>query len=345
MMRTGFAASILFLTLVWPGGFPARCEEQPTPPFAEVYESLRTNLPATSDEELNRAAVRGLVDALHPAVLLVDESASDKESAGPVQARIFDESYGYLRIENVKPGLADRVMESLKELTLTNELKGLVVDLRFSGGEAYEEVAGVANIFVRREHDLLDYGEGMVKSESKWDAMIVPVTALVNGRTHSAAEVLAGVLRETGAALLVGGETAGEATVRREVALAGGYRLLLGGTPVKLGNGMPVPDDGLSPDVAVRVEPSREAAYLKEPYKDFASTDENDSPLAAIERRRINEAELVREKRNLLDPSSANNGDELEPFEPEHPVIRDPALSRAIDLLKGLAILNQNRAR
>ena len=56
-------------------------------------------------------------------------------------------------------------------------------------------------------------------------------------------------------------------------------------------------------------------------------------------RRRFNEAELVREKREGasfdLEVNDRNG-------EPERPLVHDPALARALDLLKGLAVVRHS---
>jgi hypothetical protein len=54
---------------------------------------------------------------------------------------------------------------------------------------------------------------------------------------------------------------------------------------------------------------------------------------------RFNEAELVREHRAGESPDEQTA---KRPPEPQVPVVSDPALARALDLLKGLAVVRQN---
>ena len=58
-------------------------------------------------------------------------------------------------------------------------------------------------------------------------------------------------------------------------------------------------------------------------------------------RPRFNEAELVRERREGI--SEADMTAARSP-EPEKPLVSDPALARALDLLKGLALVRQSRS-
>jgi hypothetical protein len=57
----------------------------------------------------------------------------------------------------------------------------------------------------------------------------------------------------------------------------------------------------------------------------------------AVRRPRFNEAELVRERRDgvALDTDASAEKE----VEPDKPVVQDPVLARALDLLKGLAVV------
>jgi hypothetical protein len=58
---------------------------------------------------------------------------------------------------------------------------------------------------------------------------------------------------------------------------------------------------------------------------------------------RLNEAELVREHREG-GSRVTNAAPRLRDEEPQTPVVSDPVLARALDLLKGLAVVRQSRS-
>ena len=58
-----------------------------------------------------------------------------------------------------------------------------------------------------------------------------------------------------------------------------------------------------------------------------------------IRRPRFNEAELVRERREGATMDADDNAREAEP---DKPVVHDPVLARALDLLKGLAVVRHS---
>ena len=93
--------------------------------------------------------------------------------------------------------------------------------------------------FVREEGAAaveLGQRDGAVEGQERGDCPL-PVAVLVNRQTAGAAEALAAVLRETGAGLILGSRTAGQAMVAQEFPLKNGERLRIATAPVQLGDG------------------------------------------------------------------------------------------------------------
>ena len=59
--------------------------------------------------------------------------------------------------------------------------------------------------------------------------------------------------------------------------------------------------------------------------------------------RRFNEAELVREQRDGVDLEAEFSVGGRFQTDPNLKIVRDPALARALDLLKGLAVVQKSR--
>jgi C-terminal processing protease CtpA/Prc len=239
-----------------------------------------------------------------------------------------------------------------RHLALTNELKGLVLDLRYADGIDYGAAAAAAGLFTAKAEPLLDWGSGVVSSEEKTNAIRLPVAVLVNRHTAGAAEALAAMLRETGAGLILGSQTAGQATILSEFPLSTGEQLRIAVGPVKLGDGTVLPADGLPPDIRINVSPEAERVYYADAYAQFptnnaslARSNTNNTPgttNVASRRVRFNEAELVREHREGLDRDLDTDNSPLPPrTEPPKPLVSDPVLVRALDLVKGLALVRR----
>jgi hypothetical protein len=154
-------------------------------------------------------------------------------------------------------------------------------------------------------------GNGLDAAKSAADffaARKLPLAILVNGDTRDAADKLASDLREAQAGLIFGSATA-----------------------------------DLQPDITVTVKPVDEKIYLDDPYalpptNNIVADGTTNAMPYYIDH--TSEADLVRQK--------IKDGDEDENTAPVRaapakPVIRDPALARAVDFLKALAILQPAR--
>lgn len=353
MIRSGFALiSAVFLSSF--GGLSASGQTNGgSPSFQEVYDLIHQHAKGVSDAELNRAAVQGLVAALAPKVSWVTNDRSANAMAGAraiSQGKIYEGNIAYFRIARVEAGLAEAVSASYRQLDATNTINGIVLDLRYTDGSDYEAAAAAVDLFVRKKEALINWNGRMLSSQAKANAITVPVAVLVNHATSGASEALAAMLREAGTALILGSRTAGEAMLSQDYPLADGEGLRIASAPIVLGDGSSLSTDGIKPDIDVTVSLEDERKFYADAFlvvmpktNQVANSTNNIASEAddTLERVPFNEAELVREHK------AGENPDEdapKRPPEPKVPVVSDPALARALDLLKGLAVVRQNRS-
>jgi hypothetical protein len=360
MIRIGIR-SLLTVWLVLLGVQPgllwgqSKAEDTAGPDFKEVYDLVRAHLAGMSEAQLNQAAVQALVSGLSPRVSLVTNGAAAKARAeAPLvsKSNLFNAEIGYVRIQRVGDGLANAVREAYQKMAGTNKLDGVILDLRYAAGDDYASAVATAELFIKKDQPLLDWGTGMVRSKDKSDAISLPVAVLVNRQTTGAAEALAAVLRETGSGLILGSRTAGQAMIAQEFPLKNGERLRIATAPIQLGDGSTMLDQGLKPDITVEVTTADERAYYADAYKaprrgellagaGLAMTNQASGTNRAVRRPRFNEAELVRERREGISEADVTAFGEREP---EKPMVTDPVLARALDLLKGLALVRQSHS-
>ncbi len=323
----------------------------PVPKFEEVYQLLRTN-GTLAEAELNRAAVQGLLDQLHSRVALVTNTVAGADSLS--KNFVLDDSFAYFRIGQVEGGLNESFKSAYTKLLATNKLKGIVLDLRYATGTDYSSGARTADLFITTEQPLLRWGETSARSSVKTNAIALPVAVLVNRQTSGAAEALAAMLRDAQVGLILGTNTAGQASVFKEFKLSDGQTLKVASSPVKLGNGKEIPAEGLKPDIEIAVNSADERAFYDNPYRTTSRSAviSNSSTNSATgnadtnrPRRRLNEAELVRMQREGLTPDQDVVEKPLKEMDAIHPVLSDPALVRALDLLKGLAVVQRQAER
>jgi hypothetical protein len=118
---------------------------------------------------------------------------------------------------------------------------------------------------------------------------------------------------------------------------------------IRLGDGEALSSAGVKPDIIVAVNAADEKNYFADPFKDGGKpllTARTNAPLATVTnapRRRLNEADLVRRQKEGQNPDDDIATGKLRDLEPPKPLVQDPALARALDLLKGLAVVKQFR--
>jgi len=308
------------------------------PSFQEVYDLVRSNLAGASEATVNQSAVRGLLQQFPGRVLLVTNTppagvATNEPALASV--RTFERAFGYVRVARVEPGLAGAIGAELARWSSSNHFDGLVLDLRFARGEDFAEAARVADLLVTEARPLIDWGQGVVSATAKTNAVPGAVAVLVNGRTAGAAEAIAAALRQAETAILIGSHTAGEAAIFKEFPLTTGDRLRVATGAVRVGDGLALSPEGVTPDIGVEVGVADEMAYLADPYRSVG--------LAGTNRvGRLTEAGLVKMRREGLDPDTAPV-----PVQATHlpvgPWVTDPVLARALDLLTGLAVVQPSR--
>ena len=348
MMRIGIYPFLCGLLVFLSAQTRVIAQTHEAPDYKEVYDLIREHLGGTSDSDLNRAAVQGLTAALAPRVTLVTNGPTEEASPSGemvLKSSLFDGDIGYVRIGRVGNGLSEALRKAYNELATTNKLRGLVLDLRYASGDDYAAAASTADLFLKKEQPLLNWGNGVVKSTEKSDALTLPVAVLVNRKTTGSAEALAAIMRQAGVGLILGGRTAGQAVVAKEFPLKNGDKLKIATARIEVGETVLLSPEGVKPDIHVEVKPEDEKAYYTDAFKvvqkqelvasaNGASATNQVAGTNRVRRPRFNEAELVRERKEgvNLDLESGND-------EPEKPSVRDPVLARALDLLKGLAVV------
>ncbi len=312
--------------------------------FKELYSLIESNLVGMPPQELEKAAVRGLLKELEGKVSLLAAvtNAPSTNAPGLLSTNVFDNTYAYVRLGRLEDGTAGTFSNALQSLRATNDIKGLVMDLRFSDGTNYPAAMAVADLFVKKETPLLQIEEATISSTAKSISLSLPAVVLVNRRTAAAAEALAAVLRHQNAALIIGGRTAGQALIYRDLALSDGQHVRMASRYIRVAEGMQLPTRGLKPDIEVEVPEASEWRYLENPYAQLNSVPELGlADALGFSRSTVNEAELVRRHREGLNPDADPATTPASEPRPAAKTVRDPVLNRALDLLKGLAVVKK----
>jgi carboxyl-terminal processing protease len=195
-----------------------------------------------------------------------------------VRARMMDDGIGYLRISSFSATTGTEMAASVKEL-MTQQPRGLVIDLRNNpGGYLQTSVDAVAQLMDPGSVVLYQQsGNGdrkTYRTEGGGTATQVPVVVLINKGSASASEIMAGALRDSGRAILVGEKSFGKGTVQNvhELSDKSGLRVTTAQwlTPSEA----PIQGVGLTPDQVVEMPAtatiSSEATREEDPQLDAA---------------------------------------------------------------------------
>lgn len=313
------------------------------PRFSEVYQLIQKNLPGSSEDEMDQAALKGLVSALAPRVSLIlppSDSANNTVSTLVTRSNLFDNSIAFLRIGSVAQGLQNDFGREFNALATKAKPTGIILDLRYAGGTDYGAAARFVELFTREKQPIMDWGAGTYSSQHKTNAVDAPLVVLVNSKTEGAAEALAAALRDVAGGLILGNTTAGRAFRYAEYKLQSGDVLRIAQGPVLSGKGKEFPSSGIKPDITVALSDSDELAWFSDPYYS-GPTNSAATVFTGARRGAMNEAELVRERRgDTENPAVARKP----PTVAAQRQVQDPTLSRALDLLKGIALMRQTKS-
>jgi carboxyl-terminal processing protease len=168
------------------------------------------------------------------------------------------EPVAQVRIAGFSEGVTQDLERVLKRIK-TEELKGIILDLRDNPGGLFGEAVGTASQFLKGGNVLLEKnakGEiTPVPVRPGGIAPDIPLAVLINSGTASAAEIVSGALKDAGRALLIGQTTFGTGTVLREFFLSDGSALLLAVEEWLTPDGHTIWHKGIVPNMEVRLPP------------------------------------------------------------------------------------------
>jgi len=172
-----------------------------------------------------------------------------------VRQRVIEKGIGYLAIARFSEATSADTAAALAQLRQQNALDVLVLDLRNDPGGLVDQSIAVADLFLDAGTIVTIRGrQGSVETQRAHKGGVatnVPIIALVDQGTASAAEILAGALRDHGRAKLVGTKTYGKGTVQTFFDLEDGAGLKLTTARFYTPKGNSLESKGLMPDVIV----------------------------------------------------------------------------------------------
>lgn len=175
--------------------------------------------------------------------------------------RMMEDGVVYLQITAFENVTQEQFEKAWAEITSTGEMKGLILDLRNNLGGGLNPVMKVANALV--PEGLVSYTEdkqgNRQEFRSEGTGAGVPMVVLVNEKSASASELLAGALKERGAAQLVGTTTYGKGIVQTTWSLSDGTAFKMTTAKYYTPDGHNIQGTGIEPDIFIDLTAEQKA--------------------------------------------------------------------------------------
>ncbi len=162
---------------------------------------------------------------------------------------------GIIRISRFGDDTAGRVRKAADEFK-TQNLKGIIVDLRGNGGGYLESAQEIASLWLDNGKVVLTErrgGEIIETHRAEGNPVLkgVPTVILIDQSSASASEILAGALQDNQVARLVGEKSFGKGSVQSIIDLSGGAKLKVTIAKWYTPKGKNISKHGITPDVTV----------------------------------------------------------------------------------------------
>ena len=278
-----------------------------------------------------------------------------------VKSKLVEDGYGYLRVTSFQENTAAALVKHLNDLYKQGPLKGLVLDLRNDPGGLLNMAVGVSAAFLPpntlvtstdgrtpdAKHQFYTVPEDYLRG-SKEDFIRnlpaeirkVPMVVLINGGSASASEIVAGALQDHKRAVVMGTTSFGKGSVQTVLPLPGKTAIKLTTARYFTPSGRSIQAKGIVPDIVVEESANgNSSTRLRE--ADLENHLENNK-----DKEKDAATPVKPQSKAPAKPKSSpgkDEGDEpLEPTSRELASKKDYQLNQALNLLKGLQIM-QNK--
>jgi carboxyl-terminal processing protease len=165
----------------------------------------------------------------------------------------------YITFSTFSQGSAKKLREAVATAVQQDHVDAVVLDLRNNGGGLLTEAVDVASIFIPQ--GVIVTTDGLHSPKQVFNATgnafaDVPVYVLVNSFSASASEIVAGALKDTKRATLVGETTFGKGLVQDVLGLSNGGALKVTIAVYLTPSGTDINKKGITPNVVVTVDPN-----------------------------------------------------------------------------------------
>ena len=173
-----------------------------------------------------------------------------------VKHEMLPHGIGYLRISQFQNRTGPDLIKAISNFQSQGEFNGLILDLRNNPGGVLSAAIEVTDAFINEGLIVSTKGrdeflDSKYKATNETVLADQPIVVLINGGSASAAEIVAGALRDHERAVLIGNPSFGKGSVQTILALENEYALKLTTALYYTPNGRSIQATGIQPTIQV----------------------------------------------------------------------------------------------
>ena len=173
-----------------------------------------------------------------------------------VKSRIINEKTGYLRLTSFNENSSDQIKKEIKKFKKNKNIENYILDLRNNPGGLLSQAIKISNFFLDNG-EIVSTRSKRKRENKKWFAKKgdilknETIVLLINYGSASAAEIVAGALKDHKRAILIGENTYGKGSVQSIIPLQNDGAIRLTVSKYYLPSGKSISEVGVTPDFKV----------------------------------------------------------------------------------------------
>ena len=173
-----------------------------------------------------------------------------------VKSRIINEKTGYLRLTSFNENSSDQIKKEIKKFKKNKNIENYILDLRNNPGGLLSQAIKISNFFLDNG-EIVSTRSKRKRENKKWFAKKgdilknETIVLLINYGSASAAEIVAGALKDNKRAILIGENTYGKGSVQSIIPLQNDGAIRLTVSKYYLPSGKSISEVGVTPDFKV----------------------------------------------------------------------------------------------
>jgi carboxyl-terminal processing protease len=173
-----------------------------------------------------------------------------------VKSELIDNNIGYIRLTSFNENSSEQIKEKINKLNKNKDLKGYILDLRNNPGGLLSQAIKISDFFLENG-EIVSTRSRQASENRKWFAKKGDLTngktliILINYGSASAAEIVAGALKDHKRAIILGENSYGKGSVQSIIPLKNRGAIRLTIAKYYLPSGKSISEVGVTPDIEV----------------------------------------------------------------------------------------------